>query len=111
MIKGEDIVHGEWVIHQFRHHRSYYCYSYPSKAMDPTYPLVTIANVLACFLLTLSISTRFRSVPVTVFQVWVLLMCLIRAVDSIIWSNNVRDIIPVWCTISQVASPNTIDIN
>lgn len=73
--------------------------------MDPAYPLVPIANILASLLLILSFSTNLiRNVAVAIFAAWILLMCLIRAVDSIIWSNNVKDIVPIWCTISQATS-------
>ena len=75
--------------------------------MDPTYPLVPIANLLSVVLMLLSLfslSLRFRSVGqvnvgVLVLGIWLLIDVLWVGVDTIVWAKHARPIIPVWCKI------------
>jgi len=69
---------------------------------DPTYPLVPIVNFFACILVLASISNNiFHSwnVGVCSFATWVVVMAFTKAVDSIIWADNVENVAPVWCDI------------
>jgi len=71
--------------------------------MDSTYPLVPIANFLACILVLASVSKHmFRSwnVGACSLAIWVASQGFIIAVNSIIWSNNVDNVAPVWCDIT-----------
>lgn len=73
-------------------------------AQDPTFPLVPIANFLACIIVLLSLSkSMFQSwnVGVCSFAIWMVATSLIKAVDSIIWAGNVENVAPVWCNISE----------
>lgn len=72
--------------------------------MDPTYPLVPIANFLACILVLSSMSKNmFQSwnIGACSFAIWVIIMALIVAVDSIIWADNVDNVAPIWCDIGK----------
>lgn len=72
--------------------------------MDPTYPLVPIANFLACILVLASMSKgMFQSwnVGACSFAIWVTTISFTTAVDSIIWADNVDNLAPVWCDISE----------
>lgn len=74
--------------------------------MDPTYPLAPIANFVACVLVLLPLfSTSIRSgswnVAVTMFVIWTVLASIIDGVNAIIWFDNVDDVAPVWCDISE----------
>lgn len=72
--------------------------------MDPTYPLVPIANFIA-FVLTLipllHVSRRPWNAGVFVFALWLSLICLSTAINTIVWSNDVEDRAPVWCDICK----------
>ena len=75
-----------------------------SLGMDPTYPLVPVANFLACILVLLSLSKNILrpvNVGVCSFAVWIAMQGLIAAINSIIWSNNVEVVAVVWCDISE----------
>ena len=93
---------------------SYFCTSLPSpvdhlsriRNMDPTFPLVPIMNFLAALLVCLpTLSSAIHSgswnVAVLSFAFWTTLSCIIMGINSIIWSDNVRDVAPVWCDISK----------
>lgn len=72
--------------------------------MDSTYPLVPIANLLACLLVLASVSKNmFQSwnVGACSLAIWVAYESFITAVNSIIWADGVENVAPVWCDISQ----------
>lgn len=74
-------------------------------SMDPTYPLVPVANFLACILVLSSMSkSMFQSwnVGACSFAIWVVIMGFTVAVDAIIWADNVENIAPVWCDIGEL---------
>ena len=76
-------------------------------AMDPTFPLVPIANFLACILVLSSLSGRmFKSwnIGACSFGLWVAAESFVRAVNAIIWSDNVDNIAPYWCDIGEFGS-------
>ena len=73
-------------------------------SMDPTFPLVAIANFGACLLILLSMSKNmFQSwnVGACSFAVWTAIVSFYTALNSIIWSNSIANIAPVWCDISE----------
>ena len=75
-------------------------------AMDPTFPLVPIANFLACILVLSSLSGRmFKSwnIGACSFGVWVAAESFVRAVNAIIW-YNVDNIAPYLCDIGEFGS-------
>lgn len=74
--------------------------------MDSTYPLVPIANFLACILILASMSKKIIrlsgwNVGVCSFAIWVAIQSFQIAVNSIIWADNVKNVAPVWCDISE----------
>lgn len=72
--------------------------------MDSTYPLVPIANFLACILVLASVpKSMSKSMNVGIFSlaIWVAIESLITAVNSIIWADNVENVAPIWCDISK----------
>lgn len=72
--------------------------------MDPTYPLVPIANFIACILVLVSLSkSMFQSwnVGACSFAIWTAIMSFITAVDSIIWADTIQILAPVWCDIGE----------
>lgn len=74
------------------------------KAMDPTYPLVPIANFIGCVLSLiplLHMDTRFWNTGVYVFVLWSFLSCFPVAINTVVWSNDVKDRAPVWCDICK----------
>ena len=78
---------------------------YIEPVMDPTFPLVPIANIVACILVALSVSENMLqswNVGACSFAVWIVAQSLIMAIDTIIWSNNTNNIAPVWCDIGIV---------
>lgn len=75
---------------------------------DIAYPLVPIANFLACILVLLSLSkSMFQSwnVGVCSFAIWIVLSSFMTAVDSIIWAGSVESLAPVWCDIGTCLTP------
>lgn len=66
--------------------------------MDPTFPLVPIANFLAGIFILASLSTSMfhsRNVGVRSLAIWVTMMSFTTAVNSIIWANSVENVAPV----------------
>lgn len=73
-------------------------------SMDPTYPLVPIANFLACVLVVIPLAhmlTRPWNTGVYVFALWTLLSSLSTAINTLVWSNDIKDRAPVWCDICK----------
>ena len=70
------------------------------------YPLVPVMNflsgVLVCLpLLTSVVQTRTWNVAITALVIWTAIGCFFTGVNTIIWSDNVRNSAPVWCDISE----------
>ena len=78
--------------------------------MDSTFPLVPTANFVACLLMLLSLSKNmFQSwnIGACSFAVWIAVLSFKVAINSIVWSNSIENIAPVWCDISEYChSPN-----
>lgn len=72
--------------------------------MDPTYPLVPIANFTSFFLVVLALlvtAGRPWNIGVCMFAIWTALSCAITAVNTIVWKDNFDIVAPVWCDISE----------
>lgn len=72
--------------------------------MDPTYPLVPIANFMACAFTVIPLFhmlNRSWNTGVFVFALWLFLTNFSTAVNTIIWSNDEVDRAPVWCNICK----------
>lgn len=73
--------------------------------MDPTYPLVPIANLVSCFLVVLALlgtASRPWNIGVCMFAIWTALSCINTAVNTIVWKDNVENVAPVWCDICEI---------
>ena len=81
------------------------CYQrFKQPNMDPTFPLVPIANFGACLLIFLSTSKNmFQSwnVGAYSFAVWIAIVSFYTGLNSIIWSNSIVNKAPIWCDISE----------
>lgn len=73
--------------------------------MDPTYPLVPIANFLGCIfvLIPLSVILTYWHTGVCCFAAWISLFGFAQGVSAILWRKNVNDIAPAWCDNSKWA--------
>lgn len=72
--------------------------------MDPTYPLAPISNFIGCFLILVSlvgIVTRPWNTGVFMLVVYVSLKSLVIGINTTVWSNNVKDVAPIWCDIGE----------
>ena len=72
--------------------------------MDPTFPLVPIANFIGCILVLISLSKgmfQTWNVGACSFAFWTFVLNLEIGVNSIVWSNNTNNVAPVWCDISS----------
>lgn len=72
--------------------------------MDPTYPLVPIANFIACALAVIPLFhmvNRSWNTGVFVFALWLVLENLSTAINTIVWSDDAKDRAPVWCDICK----------
>ena len=72
--------------------------------MDPTFPLVPIANFIACVLALLPLCTSIRQIwnfGVCMYAIWVATVAFCTAINTIVWSDNVNITAPVWCDISE----------
>lgn len=72
--------------------------------MDPTYPFVPIANLIACALIAIPLFhmvARSWNTGVYVFALWTFLLGLSMVVNTIVWSNDSKDRAPVWCDICE----------
>ena len=77
-----------------------------SSAMDPTYPLAPIANFIACTMILFALFvnvylSKSWNFPVSMFALWTAVSSIATGVNAIIWSDNVKNIAPVWCDISK----------
>ena len=79
--------------------------------MDPTYPLVPVANFIAFIFAVIPLSTTLVrqswNVGVCMLGLWLAIMSLINVVNTIVWADNTNDIAPVWCDISDFTSRKT----
>ncbi|KAI0314639.1 GPCR fungal pheromone mating factor [Amylostereum chailletii] len=71
--------------------------------MDPTYPLVPVANLLSAFLVFMSLLARSMrqswNAGVWMLGLWLFVQVLTVGVDTIAWSDNLEDLAPIWCDI------------
>ena len=75
--------------------------------MDPTFPLVPIANFTACILVLLSMSRnmfQYWNIGACSFAIWIIVQSFTIAIRTIMWSDNVENIAPVWCDIGAFSS-------
>lgn len=73
-------------------------------AEDPTYPLVPIIHVFGFFLVLVPFS--FKSMQkwntgICMVAIYVSVMCLLVANDTIVWSNDDNIFASVWCDIGE----------
>ena len=74
--------------------------------MDRSYPLVPIANFIACMLVLSSLSSsmlRTWNVGACFFAFWITTLAFIIGTDSIIWSHGVENVAPIWCDICEIS--------
>lgn len=79
--------------------------------MDSTYPLVPVANFLACVLVLASLSkSMFQTwnVGVCSFAFWIIITGFTMAVNAIVWADNVKNSAPVWCDIGEYSGVSFI---
>ncbi|KAI0310628.1 GPCR fungal pheromone mating factor [Amylostereum chailletii] len=73
--------------------------------MDPTFPLVPIANLLASILVIISlISSAVRktvNVGAALLGAWLVVSTLITGVEAIVWRNDAENRAPGWCDFSS----------
>lgn len=72
--------------------------------MEPTYPLAPVLNFISCFLILVSllgIVTRPWNTGVLMLVVYVSLKSLVIGINTAVWSNNVKDVAPIWCDIGE----------
>ncbi|KAI0311319.1 GPCR fungal pheromone mating factor [Amylostereum chailletii] len=72
--------------------------------MDPTYPLVPMVNIIAAFLVMLSLLSR--SIPqawnagILMLGCWLFAYSIVIGVDTIQWADNANNPAPIWCDIA-----------
>lgn len=72
--------------------------------MDPTYPIVPIANFVAFALAVIPlfhVVHRSCNTGVFVFAFWLSLISLATAINTTVWSSDAKDRAPVWCDICK----------
>lgn len=72
--------------------------------MVSAFPAASILNLLCSVLVLVPLSpSSFQTwnIGVFMFPIWVSIECLVFGVNTILWRDNVRDIAPVWCDISE----------
>ena len=74
-------------------------------AVDPTYPLYPIANIISATMLLLVLLTSFIrqswNLGVTFLCFWLLLENLTNGVNAVIWSDNADVKLYVYCDIGM----------
>ena len=74
-------------------------------AVDPTYPLYPIANLLAAVMLLLVLLTSFVrqswNLGVAFLCFWLFFECLTEGVGAVIWSDNADVKLYIYCDIGQ----------
>lgn len=70
---------------------------------DPTYPLVSVMNLLASILVLIPLPWFIAhwNAGACAYALWISLDCLRTGVNTIIWADNTNPTIPVWCDISK----------
>lgn len=73
-----------------------------SQAVEMAYWL-PISAFLAAILVLFPLPSywRSRNVPILAIISWLFSVDLVQAVNSVIWLDNTRNVIPVWCDISK----------
>src|ERR1700760_1453504 len=68
----------------------------------PQYPEFVAASAICCVIILLPISSHWKARNVATLSMiaWLFTVNFYRTVNSIIWANNVDELIPVWCDIS-----------
>ena len=62
-----------------------------------------IASFISIFLSLAPLPWHWRAgtVPTVSISLWLFISNLINGINTIIWANNLRIVVPVWCDISQ----------
>ena len=74
---------------------------------DPTYPLFPVVAFLGFVLSFVPFSWHLQAwnAGTCMYMFWAGLASLVQFVNSIVWHDNARNPIPVWCDISMCVSP------
>ncbi|KAI0309359.1 GPCR fungal pheromone mating factor [Amylostereum chailletii] len=72
--------------------------------MDPTYPLAPVVNILAAFLVLLSLLSRSMiqawNAGIVLLGCWLFAYAMVIGVDTVIWADNANNSAPIWCDIA-----------
>ncbi|KAJ3983071.1 pheromone receptor [Lentinula detonsa] len=73
------------------------------RASDPTFPLFPVFAFLAFVLSIIPLSWHMQAwnSGTCAFMIWVGAFCLVEFINSLIWSDNAINSVPVWCDISS----------
>lgn len=74
--------------------------------MDPTYPLVPIANFLGFAFALVPLATNVFNAAnsaICIYAIWISVLCFDRCVNAVLWRDNVDNRAPVWCDISALS--------
>ena len=84
-----------------------------SQDVEMAYYWLPISAFLAAILVLFPLPSywRSRNVPVLAIISWSFIVDSIQAVNSVIWIDNTRSVIPVWCDISEFFSVLRVDIH
>ena len=71
--------------------------------MDPTYPLIPVANVIASTLVLVPLILLFRTwqISISVYAMWICVKGLTTAVRAVVWNDNTRIVVPLFCDIGM----------
>ncbi|TBU43025.1 GPCR fungal pheromone mating factor [Dichomitus squalens] len=74
-----------------------------SSSSDPTYPAFPVLAFLGAVVVLIPLPWHFQAwnAGTCLFMIWTSVACLNLAINSIIWSDNVLNSVPVWCDISS----------
>ncbi len=67
------------------------------------YPITPIGNFIGVILALLPLISQIRKLSLAVwgYALWITEMCFQTFVNTIIWRDNVNNVAPVWCDISE----------
>ncbi|KIY66513.1 STE3-domain-containing protein [Cylindrobasidium torrendii FP15055 ss-10] len=70
--------------------------------LDPTYPLFPVASFIACAITLIPLPWHLQAwnSGTCAFMMWTAATSFVRAVNSVIWKDNVENVAPVWCDIT-----------
>ena len=73
------------------------------QSQDPTYPLYSVMSFLGFVVVLIPFSWHLQAwnAGTCAYMFWVSFACLIEFINSLIWSGNLYNNIPVWCDICK----------